>query len=143
MQQSKIIKIVLASSIIVIGLLYLERERLGIKTAPDVEQESYIDDLLKQAKSVMEDESDTITARISKAKELYEKVALWASTTDYDKEKYSEFLFDYANFLYKYGLYRNSEAVWLRLIPLAEELYGTEHEYTATFYNNIGGVYDA
>jgi len=134
-------KILLALSIIVIGLLYLERERLGIKAAPDVEQKSEIDDLLKQAKSVMEDESDTITVRILKAKELYEKADLLASKTDYDKEKYSHLLFDYADFLYNYGLYRDSEAVYLRQIPLAEELYGTEHPNTASTYNNIGEVY--
>lgn len=141
MTRSKTIKILLALSIIVIGLLYFERERLGIKAAPDVEQKSEIDDLLKQAKSVMEDESDTITVRILKAKELYEKADLLASKTDYDKEKYSDFLFDYADFLYNQGLYRDSEAVYLRQIPLAEELYGTEHPKTATSYNNIGAVY--
>ena len=31
----------------------------------------------------------------------------------------------------------------MRQIPLAEELYGTEHEKTATSYNNIGLLYNA
>ena len=97
-----------------------------------------IDNLLLQAKSVMEDEIDTIAARIFEAKKLYEKADLWASKTDYDKEKYSELLFVYAEFLRIYGLYRDSEAVYLRQIKLAEELYGTEHENIAASYNNIG-----
>ena len=101
-----------------------------------------IDDLLQQVKSVMEDESDTIAARIFKAKELYEKADRWAFKTDYDKEKYSDLLFDYAQFLYKYGMYYDAEAVWLRQIPLVEELYGKEHEKTATSYNEIGLAYD-
>ena len=154
----------------VIGLLQYERHLLGIKIAPDIEQESVvekdgdtrfaeyesteqkqaqlreiihqdIDDLLQQAKSVMEDEGDTIAVRIFKAKELYKKADLWASKTNYEKKKYSDLLFDYAGFLYEYGLYQDSEAVWLRQISLAEELYGTEHEKTAGSYNNIGLIY--
>ena len=156
----------------VIGLLQFERKLLGIKAAPDVEQESEtehnadarfakyesnekkqaqlrekihqdIDELLQQVESVMEDESDTIAARIFKAKELYEKADLWASKTDYDKEKYSDLLFNYAWFLLACGLYRDSEAVWLRQIPLAEELYGIEDKDTATSYSSIGLVYNA
>ena len=158
----------------VIGLLQYERHLLGIKIAPDIEQESVvekdgdarfakfesnekdylqkqaplremlhqdIEKLLLQAKSVMEDESDTIAARIFETKKQYEKADLWASKTDYDREKYADLLFNYAQFLYRYGLYRDSEAVYLRQIPLAAELYGTEHENIAASYNDIGVVY--
>ena len=101
-----------------------------------------IDDLLQQTKTVMENEDETIAERIFKVIELYKKADRWAEATAYDKEKYSHLLFDYAQFLYKYGLYRDAESIYLRQIPLAEELYGAEHENTATSYNNIGAVYD-
>ena len=102
-----------------------------------------IDDLLAQIPSVMSAETDSISARIIEAIGLYQKADRWAGATAYDKEKYSDLLFDYAQFLYKYGLYRDAESIYLRLIPLAEELYGKEHEKTASSYNEIGVVYHA
>jgi tetratricopeptide (TPR) repeat protein len=147
----------------ILGLLKYERQLLGMKPASPIEQESEIekdgdflfeefelnkqklhqkiDDLLQQTKTVMENEDDTIAERIFKVIELYKKADLWASKTDYDKEKYCDLLFDYAQFLEKYGLYRDAEIVYLRQIPLAEELYGAEHDNIATSYNNIGEVY--
>ena len=154
----------------VLGLLKYERLLLGMQPATDIEQESEtekdgdslfadfikdegqrtqriekihqnIDDLLQQTKTVMENEDDTIAAKIIKVIELYKKADRWAAATAYDKEKYSHLLFDYAQFLYKYGLYRDAETVWLRQIPLAEELYGAEHENTAASYNEIGLAY--
>lgn len=102
-----------------------------------------IDNLLAQIPGVLADESQLVSTRIVEVMGLYQKADRWASKTDYDKEKYSDLLFDYAVFLYKYGMYYDAEAVWLRQIPLAEELYGKEHKNTATSYNNIGLVYKA
>ena len=102
-----------------------------------------IEELLSQVGTIMEDTSKTIADKIYRTKEIYQKADLWASKTDYDKEKYSHLLFDYASFLYDYGMYNDAENVYLRQIPLAEELYGKEHENTATSYNNIGEVYRA
>ena len=101
-----------------------------------------IDDLLQQIEALVADNKMNVAVKIAKVLELYKKADLWASKTDYDKEKYSDLLFDYAQFLDKYGLYRDAEEVYLLQIPLAEELYGKEHENTATSYNNIGLVYD-
>ena len=100
-----------------------------------------IDDLLAQIPDVLADESQLVSTRIVEVMGLYQKADRWASKTDYDKEKYSDLLFDYAQFLNKYGMYYDAEAVWLRQIPLAEELYGQEHKNTAASYNNIGSVY--
>lgn len=100
-----------------------------------------IDDLLAKIPDILADDSQLISARIVEVMGLYQKADRWASKTDYDKEKYRHLLFKYADFLDDYGMYYDAEAVWLRQIPLAEELYGKEHEKTATSYNNIGGVY--
>lgn len=156
----------------IIGLLILERRLLGLTKPSAVEQESKteqngdarfakyqqneqaqaqlreeihkdIDDLLQQTETVMANEDETIAVRIFKVIELYKKADQWAATTDYDKEKYSDLLSDYACFLYEYGLYRDAVAVFLRQITIAEELYGKEHENTAKSYNNIGAVYYA
>ena len=102
-----------------------------------------IEKLLEQIAPVMEAEDSSIAAKITQVIGIYQKAELWASKTDYDKEKYADLLYDYALFLYRYGLYRDSEAVYLRQITLAEELYGTEHENTANSYNEIGLVYHA
>ncbi len=100
-----------------------------------------IEKLLAQIAPVMEDAETPIAARITQALGLYQKADLWASKTDYDKEKYSDLLYDYAQFLYGYGMYNDAEKVYLRQIPLAEELYGKEHENTAASYVSIGLVY--
>jgi hypothetical protein len=95
-----------------------------------------IDNLLAQIPTVLADESQLVSTRIVEVMGLYQKADRWASKTDYDKEKYSDLLNDYAQFLDKYGMYYDAEAVFLRQIPLAEELYGQEHENTAASYNN-------
>lgn len=154
----------------IIGLLDYERQLLG-KTKPSVfEQESEteqdgdsrfakyqqneqtqtqlrekihqdIDELLQQTETVMANKDATIADKIFKVIELYKKADRWAAATTYDKEKYFYLLSDYAWFLDEYGLYHDAEVVNLRQIGLAEELYGNEHEITATSYNNIGGIY--
>ena len=154
----------------ILGLLKYERQLLGLTKPSAVEQESKteqngdarfakyqqneqaqtqlreeihkdIEDLLQQTKTVMANEDETIAARIFKVIELYKKADQWAAATAYDKEKCSGLLYDYAGFLNKFGLYHDAEAVYLRQIAIAEELYGKEHEKTAKSYNNIGLVY--
>ena len=154
----------------VIGLLDFERQLLGKTKLSALEQESEtekdgdtlfadfmqdegkrtqriekihqnIEDLLQQTKTVMDNEDETIAARIFKVIELYKKADQWATATAYDKDKYSDLLFDYARFLYDYGLYKDAEAIYLRQIAIGEELYGKEHEKTAKSYNNLSSVY--
>ena len=93
-----------------------------------------IEDLLQHTKTVMANEDETIAARIFKVIELYKKADQWAAATAYDKEKYSDLLFDYAGFLYDYGLYKDAEAIYLRQIAIAEELYGKEHEAADPYF---------
>ena len=100
-----------------------------------------IEKLLAQVDPVMKDPVTPISAKINNVIGIYQKADLWALKTDYDKKKYSYLLFNYAQFLHKYGLYRDAESIYLRQIPIAEELYGAEHENTATSYNNIGEVH--
>ena len=97
-----------------------------------------IEGLLKQIEVTMADDNTNIAIRIATALELYQKADLWASKTDYDKDKYSHLLFNYAQFLFKCGLYYDAEKIYLRQIHIAEVLYGKEHEFTANLYNNIG-----
>ena len=118
---------------------YQQNEQAQIQLRKEIHQD--IEDLLQQTETVMANEDETIAARIFKVIELYKKADQRAAATDYDKEKYSQLLFDYARFLYDYGLYNDSEEIYLRQIEFAEELYGKEHENTATSYNNIGAVY--
>ena len=102
-----------------------------------------IDDLRKQIPTILSDDSQPISARIVSGLGLYEKAERWAAASSYDKEKYAHLLSDYAGFLHEYGMYKESERIYLLHMPLMEELYGTEHEITATSYNNIGLVYKA
>ena len=100
-----------------------------------------IDELLQQTSMVMADVTVPIEQRIQKTHDLYRKADERAANTLYDKEKYAKLLLDYADFLYKYGKYKESERIYLRQIDLSEELYGNENTDTATSYNNIGNVY--
>ena len=100
-----------------------------------------IDELLQQTSMVMADVTVPIEQRIQKTHDLYWKADERAANTLYDKEKYAKLLLDYADFLYKYGKYKESERIYLRQIDLSEELYGNENTDTATSYNNIGNVY--
>ena len=155
----------------ILGLLKYERQLLGLTKPSIVDKESKmeqdgdarfakyqqneqaqtqlreeihkdIEDLLQQTETVMANEDETIAARIFKVIELYKKADQWAAATAYDKEKYSHLLFDFAGFLYDYGLYKDAEEVFLRQISIAEEMYGKEDKNTAASYNEIGLVYD-
>lgn len=101
-----------------------------------------IDDILKQAKSIMENNNVNLSAKTVQVVDLFKKAVLMASKSDCDKKFFLDLLSKYARFLSDSGLYQDAETVYLRQIPIAEEFYGTEHENTATIYNNVGLVYD-
>jgi len=100
-----------------------------------------IEDMLAQIDGILSDGSQLISARIIQVNEIYRKADHWASRTSYDEKKYYRLLGKYGEFLYKYGLYNDALEVWKREVNLSEKVYGTEHQDTATSYNNIGGVY--
>ncbi len=99
-----------------------------------------IEELLLKTSTLMADASIDINKRIEKVHSIYSQTDEMAKDVNYDKEKFSDLLFGYAQFLYKYGLYKDSEAIYFRQISLVEELHGTESEEAATSYNNIGAV---
>ena len=117
-----------------------ENEAKQAKLREQIHQD--IENLLQEREKIMADEGIAIAEKIVRIITLYKKADQWAAATAYDKEKYSDLLYDYAQFLYKYGLYKDAEQVFLRQIAIAEELYGKEHENIAASYNEIGLVYD-
>ena len=100
-----------------------------------------IEAFLLQAKSVMADINTPIKERIKQVEEIYAKADKWGKSCALPNEKYERLLDDYAHFLFDYGMYEKAEYIFLRLINICEELYGTEHPNTANVYNNIGSVY--
>lgn len=100
-----------------------------------------IENMLAQIKEIWSKEDTLITARIAQTLDIYRKADRWAAATSYDKEKYSDLLYSYADFLHNYGLYRDCETILLRWIPLVKELHGKESKEAASSYNNIGWVY--
>ena len=100
-----------------------------------------IDAFQLQAKTFLADVHVPIADRIERVAAIYAKADDWARRSTYDKEKYAQLLSIYANFLKEYAHYEEAKQIYLRLIPLSEEIYGLESEDTATSYNNIGGVY--
>ena len=100
-----------------------------------------IEELLLKTSTLMADVSIPIDERIKQTKGLYEQADQLAIEVEYDKEKYSDLMFDYAKFLYDYGLYFDAEAIYLRQIKFAEELYGKKYEKIISSYNELGKVY--
>lgn len=96
-----------------------------------------IDDLLAQIPVIMASPTDSIVAKIVKASELYYKADLWASKTDYKKEKYYVLLAKYAEFLCDYGLYSDSKDVYISQIKIANLLGRNEEEKLSNTYNDI------
>ena len=89
-------------------------------------------------KSRLNELKQTLLATHNGSVEIFFVLLLDDRITSY---KYYYLLFDYANFLYDYSLYYDSETIYERAISLAEELYGPEHANTAATYNKIGMVY--
>ena len=101
----------------------------------------HIEAMRLQAKTVMADVKIPIGERISRVAEIYAKADDWASRSAYDKEKYANLLFDYAQFLYNYAHYEEAVKIYQRQIALSEEIYDNDSTDTAKSYNNIGAVY--
>ena len=80
-----------------------------------------IEKLLSQIDPVMNDTDTPIAARITHVLGLYQKADLWASKTDYDKEKYLQILYKYGKFLFKYSQYSDSVDVLSRHLSMAQE----------------------
>lgn len=100
-----------------------------------------IKELTSQIGSIMEDKSKSVADRIFCTQEVFNRVVKWAYKTDYEQQKYCDLLFDYAQYLYHYGLYNHAEKLYLCQMEISEELYGTENTNTAKSYCNIGLVY--
>ena len=97
---------------------YKKNEQQQLELRKYIHQD--IEDLLAQKDAILADKDQTVASRIVKVNELYKKADDIAAATAYDKEKYANLLSGYARFLYKHGLYKDSEAIWLRQIPLVE-----------------------
>lgn len=129
-------------------------DRLGIKVNLPISREEKfnqhiemrqsmhqeIEKMLAEIEQIKKKPSDSVAAMIVCVIGLYREADRWASATDYNKERHFQLLSDYACFLFKYGLYRESKETFLRLIPIAEKRYGLEHENVANLYNNLGEV---
>ncbi len=120
---------------------YLHHEELQQQRRQNVH--NTIEELLLQTSTVMADVAVPIKDRIEKTLYLYQEADERAAHSDYDKAKYEKLLFDYAQFLWKYGKYQDAEKIYLRQTALSEEMYGNDSTDTATSYNGIGVVYDS
>ena len=100
-----------------------------------------IEELLLKASTILVDSSVFIEKRIEQMQNLFDKADHLAFEIDYEKEKHSQLLFDYACILTNVGLYNKAEVIYLRQISIAEGLYGKDDKNTAISYNNIGLVY--
>ena len=102
---------------------------------------SEIDGMLVEIEKIKAAPSDSVAAMIINVIGIYRQADKWAAASDYDKKKYCELLFNYADFLDKYGLYYDSIEIYIRHIKYAEDVYGMEHRRIATSNNNLGEIY--
>jgi tetratricopeptide (TPR) repeat protein len=100
-----------------------------------------IEELLLKTSTLLADLSIPIAERIEKVAAIYAQADNLAKEVDYDEEKYDKLLYDYGDFLYKYGQYNDALEIRLREMVLSEKIFGAEHSDTAASYNNIGVVY--
>lgn len=100
-----------------------------------------IDNMLTEIEKIKAEPSNSVAAMIMNVIGTYRQADKWAAATDYDKKKYCELLFNYADFLDKYGLYYDSIEIYIRHLRYAEDVYGIEHRKTAISYNNLGEIY--
>ena len=101
-----------------------------------------IEAFMLRAKIRMTEVNTPIKERIKQVQAIYVRADEWAKESALPDEKYDGLLDDYSEFLYDYGLYKETEPVYLRLVSIREKLYGKEHEDTAKSYNDIGVFYD-
>lgn len=115
------------------------------KELSDQKKESVIrsiEELILKTSTMMADNTIPIEERVVKTINLYSQADEMAQVVNYDKERYSHLLFDFAQFLYKQGHFRDASAIFFRQIAIAEVIYGEEDPNTATSYNNIGYCYN-
>lgn len=126
------------------GQLALERYR-ATKEVVEEERQNVIrsiEEILFKTSTILADVSMDIADRITMVEKLYEQADVMAAEVEYDADKYDELLSNYAEFLAAYAKYDKALEIYKRLIDIGESLYGAEHPYTASVYNNIGLVYN-
>lgn len=102
---------------------------------------SSIEELLLKTSTLMADASIPIDDRIAQTKALYAQADTLATEADYDKEKYAEMLYAFADFLGRYGYYNEAEIIFIRQIKVAEALFGSNNPRTADSYMAISQIY--
>ncbi len=112
----------------------------GVKELKSVGRQS-VDELMVKASYMLVDEKYSINERIEKVDAIYAKALELAKECDCENEQYKKLLSEYYEFLYKYARYDKALEISLQLMHFCEDLYGIEHPYTASSYNNIGVVY--
>lgn len=100
-----------------------------------------INELLLKASTLLADTSCPAEERVKQASNLYAQADAMAQEIEYEKEKYGNLLFAYAEFLLEYACYDKALETYDRLLSFCKELYGTEHPDTITVYNNKGLIY--
>lgn len=103
--------------------------------------EQSIDELTLKISIIMADANVSIELRIEQVYNIYEQIDELASEIDYNKEKYNDFLYNYARLLEDYGSYEKSLTTYLRQLTISKELYGGNSVQLTKSYNNIGCVY--
>lgn len=96
-----------------------------------------IEELLLKIPTVMADCSKAINDRIAKAIELYTQADETALAINYDKEKLSQLLYDYATFLDDYAYYDKAFAIIQRQIKMID----TDCDKKALSYLRQGMIY--
>lgn len=79
-------------------------------------------ELLSQIPEIMEDDSEIMSARIYWCIEKYKKIDKRLSWLKYDKQIHVDILSEYKNFLLKYGLKEDAEAIQTRIDVMREEI---------------------
>lgn len=128
------------------NLLLEENEHEGDLLASQIERDhrqmhEHIESMSLQAFTVLSEVKIPIDKRIERVAAIYAKADSWAQSSVYEKEKYEKLIFNYARFLYAFGLYNDAERIYLRHIALCEELLGKDSYITAISYNDLGLVY--
>lgn len=125
------------------AIQFLDEYKLSKEVTKQIHQTilNSIEELQLKAKTVMSETNRSIEERIVQTEQIYSLADEMAHTVDFDEEKYSQMLIDYAFFLYEYGLYRESIEVYLRLIPLLRKYKGSDNPMLADSYNMLGKVY--
>ena len=79
-------------------------------------------DILSQIPKIMKNSSDNMAARIYLCMQKYEKIDKWLSWQKYNKQTHVNVLSEYKDFLSKYGLKKDAEAVQIRIDTMQKEI---------------------